>query len=288
MVFHSIFPCLSWPLRLSKALFLVVMGLGFSTILMAQTGLPSIAGARGAAMGNATVGFQDINSIFANQAGLAHLEQTAFTAIGENRFQGFGIRSVAAAAAVPVKTGTFGLALQYFGIEEYNEQKVGLAYARKLSKKLSLGAQIDFLRLQIQDSESINLVTFEAGLQSQISRKLNLGFYLYSPVQITIFGEDTLPTTLKLGGLYRVSKKLRLAMEFEKDLDFPVEFHLGMEYQIIEELALRLGAQTQPSEVSIGFGYLVQQQVQLDVAATYHEILGITPSFSAIYLWNKK
>ena len=259
----------------------------FGGQLYAQSGLPAIAGARGAAMGNATVGFQDINSIFANQAGLAHLKRSAFTAIAENRFVGFDLRSVAAAAAIPGPAGTFGLALQYFGIEEYNEQKVGLAYARKLSDRIAIGAQIDFLRLQVQDFNSQNLVTFEAGLQSQVSKQLTLGVYLYSPARVTTVGGESLPTIFKLGGFYRASSKLRLALEVEKDLDFPAEIHLGLEYKIIAALAIRLGTQTQPNEVSLGFGYLVQEQVQLDVAATYHEILGITPSFSATYQWNK-
>lgn len=256
----------------------------WGTSLFGQSGQALSAGARGAGMGNTGVGFQDINSIFGNQAGLASLEQTSFMAFGESRFLDFGIRSVGAAAAIPVNAGTFGLALQYFGLEEYNEQKVGLAYARKLFQKFAIGVQFDYLRLRAQDYGSRGLFTFEAGIQSQLTKKLVIGFYTYSPVRVNIIEDEDLPTIFKLGGALQVSSKLSIAAELEKDIDFPLEFHLGLEYAILKAFFLRVGVQTEPSELSVGFGYHLKEQFKFDIAATYHQFLGITPGFSISYL----
>ena len=41
------------------------------------------------------------------------------------------------------------MSLNYFGSGNYNEQKIGLAYAKKLAKRLALGAQVDYLRTSI-------------------------------------------------------------------------------------------------------------------------------------------
>lgn len=255
-----------------------------ANFIYGQNGQALSAGARGAGMGNTGIGFQDVNSVFGNQAGLASLQQTSFMAFGESRFVGFGIRSVGAAAAIPANAGTFGLALQYFGLEEYNEQKVGLAYARKLFEKFSVGVQFDYLRLRAQDFGSRGLFTFEAGIQSQLTKKLVIGFYTYSPVRVNIIEDEDLPTIFKFGGALKVSPKLTIAAELEKDIDFPMEFHLGLEYAILQAFFLRVGVQTEPSELSIGFGYQWKEQLQFDIAATYHQFLGITPAFSMTYL----
>lgn len=256
--------------------------------IFGQNGLPMVAGARGAGMGNASIGFQDVHSLFGNQAGLAHLDQVAFTAIGESRYIDFGIRSLAAGMGYPTNAGTFGLAVQYFGIQEYNEQKVGLAYGRKLFDQLSIGVQMDYLRLQIPDYGSRNLFTFELGLQSQVSKRLLLGFHTFSPVQVEIIAEEFLPSVFRLGAAYKVSSKLNIAAELEKDINFPVEVHVGLEYALIEALLLRVGVQTEPSELSLGLGYRLQDKLLIDVAASYHQFLGVSPTFNVSYLLNKK
>lgn len=265
----------------------IILLICWGTSLWGQNGQPLPAGARGAGMGNVSVGFQDINSIFGNQAGLAGLEQTAFTVIGEQRFMGFGIRSVGAGIGIPVSAGTFGVVAQYFGIEEYNEQKAGLSYSRKLFDKLSIGVQFNYLNVRVEDFGNTSLFTFEGGLQSQVSRNLLLGFYTYSPVRVNITEEESLPTIFKLGGSLKVSKKLTLAAEVEKDIDFPAAFHLGIEYAIVKALLLRVGVETNPAELSIGFGYRLEDKLRIDIAASYHQFLGITPTFGMSYLLKK-
>ena len=273
---------------MTKRHFFTLALLFLFSLSQAQNGQPMVAGARGAGMGNAAIGFQDVHSLFSNQAGLAGLDQISFTAIGESRYSAFGIRSLGAGFAYPTNSGTFGLALQYFGIEEYNEQKVGIAYARQLFGKLSIGVQMDYLRLQVQDYGDRNLFTFEIGIQSQVSKNLRLGFFTYSPMQVEIVPGENIPTIFKIGGAYKISSKLNLAAEIEKDIDFPMEVHVGIEYALVDALDLRIGAQTEPSELSFGIGYHLKDQLNIDIAASYHQFLGITPTFNATYRLAKK
>ena len=258
--------------------------------LSAQNGTPQNAGARGAAMGNASVTFTDINSAFSNQAGLAFLEELSFTAYGERRFLAEGLNSFLFAAAYPIdKIGTVGLTINYFGFNAYNEQKIGLSYARKLAKNFSLGAQFDYLATRIPDYGTAASFTFEIGMLAQLSKQVTLAAHTYNPINSKVAGLDRLPNLVKIGVGYSPSDKVTLTGELEKDIyNFPLVGKIGVEYRPMKALAIRAGfAANQPTMASFGLG-LYLQGLRIDVASSYHQILGLTPSVSISYGLNPK
>ena len=251
--------------------------------LWSQNGAPPGAGARGSAMGQSGLTFTDIQSIFSNQAGLAWLPAWAATVSGEQRFLLQEIRSVAAAAAVPTSSGTFGLQLHYFGFEAYREQKIGLAYARQLLDHFSVGAQFNYLQTRIEEYGSKGVLTFELGLQARVHPSLQLGAHLVSPARVEVAEGEPLPTILRLGFAYLPSEQLQLLAEVEKDLDFPIRFRSGIEYKLLPALALRAGIATAPALATFGIGLRLPKNLQIDLASQYHQILGWTPAFSLSY-----
>ncbi len=249
----------------------------------AQNGLPPTAGARSAALGGSGLNFTDINSIFSNQAGLADLDGLSFTLVGENRFLLSEIRSLSAGAALPSKLGTFGLSLNYYGFDLYNEQRIGLAYARKLMNRLSIGAQFIFLNTNIPDYGNAANFTFELGLQAKLSKSLSLGVHTFNPGRVKLIEDERLPTLLGIGMQYQPSEKLFLIAEVEKDLDYTVRTRFGAEYQLIEQLWLRIGVATQPAEYTFGLGYTLKNSFRIDVSARYHQVLGFSPGIGITY-----
>lgn len=246
--------------------------------LHAQNGAPPAAGARGVALGYTGVTFTDINSVFSNQAGLAHLENLAVTAFGEQRFLVSEIQSFSFGAALPTNLGAFGLTLNYFGFEQYNEQRIGLAYGRSLFEKLSIGAQFLMVNTRIPEYGNKAAFTFEAGALVELLPQLNLGVHLFSPARVKVTEEDFLPTVFRLGVSYLPSDKLSLMAELEKDIDYDARARFGVEYQIIEPLSLRLGVATQPTLLSFGIGYALANGLSIDIASSYHQVLGFTPA----------
>ncbi len=249
---------------------------------VAQNHTPSAAGAKGLALGNTNTTTQDAQSLFGNQAGLAFLEETSFTAFGENRFFIAELNQFSAGVAIPVKNGTFGLAVQYFGFEDYNEQKIGIAYGRKLFDKVAIGIQIDYLNLRVPFYGNQGNITAEIGLQLPINDKFLIGVHVFSPFTIAWSEEDFVPTILATGITYQPSEKLSITAEVEKDIDFPVDFKFGIDYKIVEMLSLRVGANTYPVQNSFGLG-LNLKNLNIDVAMVYHQILGLTTGFSATF-----
>ncbi|WBM73695.1 hypothetical protein [Saprospira grandis] len=259
--------------------------------LFAQQGQPQSAAARGAALGNASVAFTDINAAYSNQAGLAFLEELSFSAYGERRFLAEGLNSFLFAAAYPLENnqGTFGLTLNYFGFSAYNEQKIGLAYARKLSERFALGVQLDYLGIRIPTYGSANSFTFELGLTAKISEELTLAAHVYNPVHAKLGQlDERLPALFNLGLAYHPSEKVGIYAALEKDIyNQPFGAKAGIEYQAHKIFKLRAGMQLSDlSQLSFGLG-LDLDELQIDLATAYHQVLGFTPSFALSYRLQK-
>jgi len=252
--------------------------------LFAQNGTPTVAGARGLAMGDASVMFRDINSAFSNQAGLAFLDDLSFTAFGEQRFLLAELGSYAAALSYPTNSGSFGLVINYFGYEKYNEQKIGLAYARKLSEGVAIGAQVDYLGTRIPEYGTASSFTFELGVQADLLEDFVVGAHIFSPVRIQLTDDeaDVIPAQLNVGVAYTPSEKVMLTAEVEKDFDYTASFKGGVEYRLVDALSLRVGIGTEPIQNAFGIGIHLGS-LDIDMAAAYHQQLGFAPGVSVTY-----
>ncbi|MFT4760773.1 MAG: long-subunit fatty acid transport protein [Paraglaciecola sp.] len=251
--------------------------------LFSQNGAPPNAGARGTAMGNASVAFDDLNGGLANQAALANLEGIQAGIFAEQRFLIADLNSFSGIFALPTNSGTFGLAINYFGFSAYNEQKIGVAYARKFSEKVSVGAQIDYLNTSIEEYGNKGVVTFELGLQFELSKELRFGTHIYNPIRSSVNLEDNLPTIFKIGAAYTPADNLVVAAEIEQDLEYDSRFKMGIEYGFLEALDLRVGIQSNPTSLTFGLGLNIKENFFLDFASAYHQVLGFSPSIGIIY-----
>lgn len=249
----------------------------------AQNGVPPVGGARAAGMGYTGATFGDINALFTNQAGLAGVDKTTATAFGEQRFLLSELGSYSFGLALPTTSGTFGLSLNYFGFEGYNEQRIGLAYGRRLFDKLSIGAQALVLNTQIPEYGNRAAVTFELGFLATLLPELQLGVHAYSPIRVQVVESEYLPSVLKAGLQYRPSEQIRLLAEVEKDIDYPARAKFGLEYQLADPFQLRVGVATQPTTVNFGLGYQIMDNMRFDIASSYHEVLGFSPAGGLVY-----
>ncbi len=270
---------------MKRTITITILFLSFLTAF-GQNGTPPIAGARGLAMGRASVCFTDINSAFSNQAGLAYLKTMQVSVSAENRFLTNSINSFSAAAAYPTNSGTFGLTMNYFGFSAYNEQKIGLSYSRLLFEKLAIGAQFDYLNTSVTDYGNKAVFSFEAGIYAQILKQVALGVHVFSPARIEVAAGEYLPTIMSFGLNYTPSKKLLLTAELEKDIDFPVVVKAGIEYNILDALHLRFGGATNPTLASLGVGYFIKNTLKIDAGVAFHQILGLTPAVTIA--WHRK
>ncbi len=245
-------------------------------------------GARQSAMGTAGVTFHDVWAVQNNQAGLAGLESMAIGFHFENRYltPQYGLKALA--FGLPTSQGTFGVNVSYFGYSLYNESKIGLAYARKFNDYFSIGIQLDYLNYFIADYYgNRGTAVAELGIISKPLDKLTFGVHIYNPTlsQVADYNNERIPTIVKVGLNYKFNDKFLMAVETEKDIDFKPRYKVGMEYYIIDNVALRTGIITNPFENSFGIGY-IKKRISASIAFTTNKILGLTPHVSFQYKFN--
>ncbi len=253
----------------------------FSFSLFAQNGPVNPPNTRSNGVANASVAFNDINSLFNNQAGLADLENISFLLSGQETFAApFSTPSdnIGLGFAIPISSGTIGLNFQYFAVSEIQQNKIGLSYARRLFESLSIGIQFDVIGTQIPMNKKSNLFTFEIGLQYEIIENLLLGIHLYNPSKLEIIEDEFLPRILRVGTTYNPYEKLLVHVEIEKDIDLPFVFKSGIEYELGDDLWLRIGYQNNPRTYNFGIGYLYKKRFRFDLAAYYQRGLNLISS----------
>lgn len=268
------------------SLLTIVLVILLHTLKLYSSNDNSPQGARSAALGNASVTFADFWAIQNNQAGLADFKNIAAGVYYENRFllKELSLKSVA--FVLPTKSGTFGININYFGFNLYNESKIGLAYAKSFGKYFSAGIQLDYLTTSIgEDYGSKSVVTFEFGLRSQLNENLCIAAHVFNPIRVKIasYDDERIPTIFKLGLSYTFSKNIIAVIETEKDINYKAVVKAGLEYQIIKEASVRIGITTNPCIYTFGFG-LILKKFKIDFASSIHQVLGYSPQISLIYI----
>ena len=273
---------------LRTALLIAFCFLGGIASLTAQLSVPYFPGTRAQSMGGTGITATGTRALFLNPAGLARTKAKTFE-LGV--WQPFGLAELNhlnAAAALPLKSGTFGLSINYFGFDLYNEQRIGLAYGRRLAERFYLGAQLNYLALNIPEYGNRGLVSFEIGLQSDISPTVHLAAVVRNPVRQELVEAIQLPSVLAVGVDYEPSSKTQLLLEVEKAIDRPLRLRAGAEYRFVDALQLRIGLRTAPAEPTFGLGIRPGTRLRIDLAGAVHPTLGWSTGLSVGYVWGDR
>lgn len=242
-------------------------------------------GGRAAGMGNSAVTLKDRWGVHHNQAALAWVGKKSAGVYYESRFMTPEMGLQGGAFILPMKAGTFGLSVSAFGYSAYNETKVGLAYARKLSEIFSVGIQLDYMTVGIGDNYGrAHAFTGEIGVLANLTEDLTIGAHIFNPVRTKLadYNDEKLATIIRFGAGYTFSEKVLVTAEMEKDIDHKPVFRSGLEYNLTSPIFIRAGISTNPFITSVGVGVQFKG-FEMDFATGYHSVLGYTPQLSLAY-----
>ncbi|MGE5430904.1 MAG: PorV/PorQ family protein [Syntrophomonadaceae bacterium] len=235
-------------------------------------------GARESAMGEAVAAsVKDANAAFWNPAGLAYIDnyQAAFS---HNNWL-VDSRQIAASVAVPMGLFSLAVSAESFAVNEFEETTVtnpdgtgrmvsagdmliGVAAARRFTDRLSIGAQIKYVREKL-DEYSIGNVLFDVGAMYTTGfRNLRLGFVLQH------FGPDMklVNQSFRTPLLFRVNATDEIvdfsnvswtaAFELVHSTDNVEVVNIGTELKLYQMIFLRGGyrVNTDEGKMSLGFG----------------------------------
>jgi hypothetical protein len=240
-------------------------------------------GSRSMSLGNASVALNDVWAYHHNPAAIVGIKKVAFGISYENRFLLRELQSQGFVVAYPIKRGVISIGGQTFGYNNLRTYRSGLGYAMALTDYLSIGVQLNYHMIRLPQAYGQHqTVTAELGMMAKISENWHVGFSILNLTrnELSAYQEDRYSTSLRIGSRYHVSKKVLVLGELEKNVDFPLRFKSGIEYEPTENLYIRGGFGTAPIEFSFGFGYHWKGIYKLDVGSAYQQIIGWSPNVS--------
>lgn len=242
-------------------------------------------GSRSHALANTNTTLIDVWSVNNNQAAMGFINELSAGIYYENRFLLNNTSLKAGAFAIPLKNGSIGASVSSYGYSLYSENQAGIAYGQRFGDKLAAGVKLNYINISLGENYGQrSLITGSIGLLAKVNDELTIGAHVFNPNQTKLadYNNERLPAVFKLGLKYDFSEKVFVTLETEKDINFSPVLKAGVEYQPVDKFYIRGGVATNPTLSAFGFG-LILKNFRLDVSSSFHQTLGMTPTFSLIY-----
>lgn len=257
--------------------------LGILFLLSFNSSAQVNTGARFTSLASAGVSLKDVWSIQQNQAGLTAVKNLTVGIAMEKPFAGYELSSQTAIVVIPVEKNVFGASFQNYGFASYSQQRVGISFARNFGPRLAAALDFNYHSVKVQGYSSSRGYSVEAGLQYQLNKYISLGAHVANPNQGKFEGENAgIPARFQAGGSYFFSEKVLMAVAVEKVIGYPVDNRFGLEYQLLDLLALRAGISTNPFKHYAGFG-INYHKLKMDLATASQPVLGYSPQIAMSY-----
>ena len=231
----------------------------------------------------------DALSFTGNQAALAGTKHAGVGVFGERRFMLKETSVYTLGAAIPTRLGNFGIQINYAGFKNFRENKIGLAYARKLGKLVDVGVQFNYYGYNIPAYGKASAINFEVGAMFHLTDKLNAGIHVYNPVggKLGKNNEEKIASAYKIGLGYDASDKFFISSEIIKEEDKAVNVIVGLQYQFAKQFFAKAGFISESGSVYAGAG-IGWKNLRLDISSSYHPQLGFSPGVLLIMNFKSK
>jgi len=229
---------------------------------------------RARAMGDAAVATaNDAFAPYFNPAGMAAMRGHT---LGNSYVQPYGLDFTDQAYfggvfAMNKRFGSFGFGLRrwattYEDVDLHTETTLTLAHGIRLYEdmhtSIDVGTAVNLYRLEFGETVSGQLpgedtvAGVDAGMMVTLHRRTRLGVMVknINNPQIGLDNEE-LTQRLHVGVAYDPYGGVTTIFEIESALGLDPQYHGGVEFRILESLALRTGLMTNPNKLTAGFGY---------------------------------
>ena len=183
---------------------------------------------------------------FNNPAILGYMDKPEFGIQVENRFLLSELSTKSVQVALPTQLINTGISFSHFGYSLYHEMLLGMCFARNFSDKFAMGMQFNYYTAYFYGSNSYHGAFLpQLGLSVRLSSVFSIGFNTFNPFQANIQTEyvtKRLPSVFSLGTEYFFSGDFVWRTQLDKEVSSTYRLAMGFEYQMLHNLAFKLGA----------------------------------------------
>jgi hypothetical protein len=227
--------------------------------------------------------FADAFSISANPAAVVQLSEFTAGVLTERKFLLGELNQYTIVGVTPTKLGGFGFQLNYFGYAGYRDLETSIIYGKKLGT-VDLGIGFHYRMINVPGYGNYAKLFPAIGTIWHFSEKVHAGISAYHP--LSVFDRDNLSERLAYSystGLgYEVSNLVFVGFAIRKEEERRAEFCSGIQYQFAKQFFAQMGISTPGTQARMGAGWR-WQSLRVDVTASWHMRLGVSPGFSVIY-----
>jgi len=192
--------------------------------------------------------------------------------------------------AVPFRRFALGAGFHVFGESDYyQETMLSLALAYRIRERLSVGANLKYMRVSFSDEyAALSAFSMDIGSVFKVNPKIQLGLAVRNVNQPELVkNSDDIPTNVSFGLAVFPFEEVTLLVDLSYEERYSERLHFGQEIKLLKNLPLRFGIQTSPASYAFGAGFSFDKLL-LDYAYSNHSVLGDTHKISFSYLWAKK
>ena len=236
------------------------------------------------AMGGGGASLPAAESISLNPASASAAGFTAGISYG-NRFLLYELSAGDAVLVIPVSGSRLFGQIGQFGSNSFHENYLGIGLARKFGEHFSGGIQFHYYQLRMAESDrKPGLLTSSLGLNYTFAN-YGVGLSVFNPLSQQMTSNNfsrEYPMVARLGGHKVFGDDFLVVSQITWGESTETTVHAGLQYFLLDRFCMRAGVQTSSPNWSMGVGFLVGH-IQADLAFSYHEYLGFSPSVSLYF-----
>jgi hypothetical protein len=246
-------------------------------------------GGRAMGMGYASGVLTDEWSGFNNIGAIAYRTQEpniGFSYQSVSSLKELGKKSVSMTA--PFGKYCAGMGFFRFGDDHFNETRLSLGIGHKI-RFVSLGIQVNYLQMVIEQSGTRGLFYFEAGGVAELLPGLCIGAVMqnFNRAKISKVTGEELPVRMELTLSYAPQDYVILNIALEDALQTGTTPRAGIEYTIQDKFSIRTGVSLKPVRNYFGLGVRAWR-FKLDYAMGTQFHLGFNHQLSMAVLLKRK
>lgn len=196
-----------------------------------------------------------------------------------------------AALVYPFKPINTALRVNFHGFDAYHEISLQAAFAKLFKPYISIGLQVEYHALyQMPAHAYLHTGCVHVGLLAFPTKKLRVGFSVHNVSFSSFYAaakKIAVPVVFNVGIGYVIANKILLTAQVQKALKQPFAYMVGMDYQVLKQLAIRTGLYAcEALQPCLGLGIMLGN-FRCDIGFQYHFGTGLNSSVGIVYTWKK-